>query len=82
MGRLSRWWQRVSAGRDSRTSAPSPVRRSTTPVPTENEAGLAIAADPKKAVRRTARTGAAGFDPYSSDSGYAKPHSWERIDHD
>jgi hypothetical protein len=28
------------------------------------------------------RVGEAGFDPYASDAGYAKPHSWERVDHD
>jgi hypothetical protein len=28
------------------------------------------------------RIGAAGFDPYASDAGYSKPHSWERLDHD
>lgn len=23
-----------------------------------------------------------GFDPYSSDAGFARPHAWERVDHD
>jgi hypothetical protein len=32
--------------------------------------------------RTPSRVGAAGFDPYASDAGYSKPHSWERIDHD
>jgi hypothetical protein len=22
------------------------------------------------------------FDPYSSDAGFARPHAWERVDHD
>lgn len=31
---------------------------------------------------RPTETAAGGFDPYSSDAGYQKPHSWERVDHD
>jgi len=42
--------------------------------------GLELADDEPR--DRPSHTGAAGFDPYSSDAGYSKPHSWERVDHD
>jgi hypothetical protein len=42
--------------------------------------GLELADGP--APKGPSRIGAAGFDPYSSDGGHAKPHSWERVDHD
>jgi hypothetical protein len=32
--------------------------------------------------QKASGTGQPGFDPYSSDAGYSKPHSWERVDHD
>jgi hypothetical protein len=41
---------------------------------------LSVVDEPPK--QKDSRTGASGFDPYSSDAGYAKPHSWERVDHD
>jgi hypothetical protein len=46
----------------------------------EPEQGLSLADEP--APKKPGRSGAAGFDPYASDAGYAKPHSWERVDHD
>jgi len=82
MGRLSQWWQRVRAGRGSHQPGRSPASRPAKSGSSDDDTGLAIAPDPEKVVRRTARTGAAGFDPYSSDGGYAKPSSWDRLDHD
>ena len=31
---------------------------------------------------KAARSGKAGFDPYSSDAGYSKPRGWDRVDRD
>lgn len=81
MGRVADWWRRLTAARGRQQAAASPSSRRPAPQPASEEDALSIAPDPKPA-RRAARTGAAGFDPYSSDGGYAKPHSWERIDHD
>ena len=87
MGTLSAWWQRLTgAGRASpqatvRPARPAhrsgPVVRSTG---TDDADGLTLADEAPR--RKRPRTGAAGFDPYSSDAGYSKPHSWERVDHD
>jgi len=42
--------------------------------------GLELADDEQRV--RPSRVGAAGFDPYASDAGYSKPHSWERVERD
>ncbi len=81
MGRVAYWWQRLTAGRRRPAAVASPSSTGRAPGPAAEDGPLSIAPDPKP-VRRAARTGAAGFDPYSSDGGYAKPHSWERVDHD
>lgn len=80
MGRLRDWWERLT-GSAAPTVAPRP---SVTPQPKAgsgqptDELTLADGAPRDK----PSRVGAAGFDPYASDAGYSKPHSWERIDHD
>jgi hypothetical protein len=78
MGRLHDWWQRL-AGSPAR---PGPPPRDATPrsKPRPASEGLELVDDPPTGKR--SRVGAAGFDPYASDAGFAKPHSWERVDHD
>jgi hypothetical protein len=79
MGALQDWWQNLTRGHKGPEAAPRPVApRKATPAATAG--GLEIA--PDLPARRASRTGAAGFDPYSSDAGFSKPHSWERLDHD
>lgn len=78
MSRMRDWWRRL-------TGAPPEVQEPphrATPKP-----GAAPPADGLEVVdappgRNPSRVGAAGFDPYSSDAGFSKPHSWERVDHD
>ena len=88
--RLKRWWQRL-VGRldpvDSHHSAARHVpageaRKPGTPTTQRAAAAgeLAIAEDTP--AKPKARSGKAGFDPYSSDAGHSKPHGWERVDHD
>lgn len=83
--RLQRWWDellgrprwyRDADGRtpQSRTKPAGPAAR----------AGLTFvdgSAIPPPAQRARSRR-SAGMDPYANDAGFAKPHSWERIDHD
>ncbi len=76
MGRFSDWWRRLT-GADYE---PSPPPKATGRPPQPPSDGLELADDEQR--DRPSRTGAAGFDPYSSDAGYSKPHSWERVDHD
>jgi hypothetical protein len=79
MGRLRDWWDRVTG----RTRAAEESRRERAP---QAQTGpkppgeLSLADEGPK--HRTSKTGQSGFDPYSSDAGHAKPHSWERVDHD
>lgn len=77
MGTLHAWWQRMTGG-DSASGPvePNPAR----PAGPKGLADLQLAGDPP--ARRPSRVGAAGFDPYSSDAGFSKPHTWERVDHD
>jgi hypothetical protein len=79
MSRLSDWWRRLRG----RPADPPPERKATPARPPaaphkDGELELAQDAGPKK----PRRTAAAGFDPYASDGGFAKPSKWERIDHD
>jgi hypothetical protein len=80
MGGLRDWWEqltgRAAASREAPRKEP-PATRAQTARPAE---GLKLADEAPKG--KTSRVGQAGFDPYSSDAGFAKPHSWERIDHD
>lgn len=77
MGTLRTWWQKLT-GNES-----TPVAAAGKPVPPakpKGTGGLELSDDlPRK---RPSRVGAAGFDPYSSDGGHSKPHTWERVDHD
>jgi hypothetical protein len=76
MGRLRDWWVRLTGQAVAPTEPPQQPRPRAAP----GDDGLKLADDLPKP--RPSRTAAAGFDPYSSDAGYAKPHSWERVDHD
>jgi hypothetical protein len=77
MGTVRAWWQKLFGKAKEAPVAPA-VRR---PAPKAAEpSGLELADE--KAPKRPSRVGEAGFDPYSSDAGYSKPHSWERVDHD
>jgi len=78
MGRVHDWWRSltVQAAKPAEASQPDPrARRSPKP-----SASLELVDEVPQ--RQPSRVGGAGFDPYASDAGYAKPHSWERIDHD
>jgi hypothetical protein len=77
MGRLRDWWQRLTGA--SHEPAPQP-HKAVVRQPQPPSDGLELADDEPR--DRPSHTGAAGFDPYSSDAGYSKPHSWERVDHD
>lgn len=78
MSRLKDWWQRLAGGPPKAQDRPRPAApRPGTPAAPD---GLEIADDPPR--RGPSRVGAAGFDPYASDAGFSKPHSWERVDHD
>lgn len=77
MGRLHDWWQRLTGTPET---APGPPRPPAHPMPKASSGNLELADDAPQP--RPSRLGEAGFDPYSSDAGYSKPHSWERVDHD
>jgi hypothetical protein len=83
---VRRWWARLG-GRvapSTPTAAPqNSVAGTARPPPAAEPGELQVVDDRKPSGADMAKhTGAAGFDPYSSDAGYQKPHSWERIDHD
>lgn len=78
MGTVRTWWRKL-LGKEEKAAAAAPVARPAKPKETK-ASGLELADGP--APKGPSRTGAAGFDPYSSDAGFAKPHSWERVDHD
>jgi hypothetical protein len=75
MGIVS-WWRKLTGRTEPEPVAHGRIRSSPAPKP---EPGLSLADDP--APKKTGRAGSAGFDPYASDGGFAKPHSWERLDH-
>ena len=78
MSRLADWWRRLTAGPRKVQDQPQPA--APRPRPAAPPDGLEIVDAPPP--RRPSRVGAAGFDPYASDAGFSKPHSWERVDHD
>ena len=78
MGSVRVWWQKLTGGEPAKP--PTPVARSAAAPKPSKAAGLELADAPEG--KRPSKVGAAGFDPYSSDAGFAKPHSWERVDHD
>ena len=80
-----------AAGTKSRRPRPRSARsageqaaREIRPVNTpsgRSELKLSVEGKPDGAPRPKSRTGSAGFDPYSSDAGYAKPHGWDDVSH-
>jgi hypothetical protein len=64
----------------SGNSAPGKAR--TTTVSSKPADDLQLADDKAGGIRQRGRVGAGGFAPYSSDAGFEKPPSWERIDRD
>ncbi len=79
MGRVSDWWDRLT-GRAKAAGSAAPRKSEPRDRAATGRDRLELADDAPK--DRQPRTGRAGFDPYSSDAGYAKPHTWERVDHD
>jgi hypothetical protein len=87
MSRIGDWFRRLG-GRPAESPTPTPVRMTPAKQPANKPAPGSPAPPGQLSIedappaRPAAKTGAAGFDPYSSDAGYQKPHSWERVDHD
>ena len=78
MSRLRDWWRRLTGRPPRAQDQPRPAApKPRTAAPPDD---LQITDGPP--VRGPNRVGAAGFDPYASDAGFSKPHSWERVDHD
>lgn len=76
MGTLRTWWRKLTGkGPEIALHTPKAAARQ---APLAEGLELADEPEPKK----PGHVGAGGFDPYSSDAGYTKPHSWERVDHD
>lgn len=80
MGGLRNWWERLTGRVEASQPAPRRAPRAAVAQPAEPSGGLELTDDAPHG--KPSRVGRAGFDPYSSDAGFAKPHSWERIDHD
>ena len=84
--RLERWWDELlGRPRWYRAADGSTTQTGLKPArPRSTSSGLALADDPapSKSSPRTGAARSAGMDPYANDAGFAKPHSWERIDHD
>lgn len=78
MARLLDWWGKLTG--KAVVPAEPPARRARPPRPAPGAAGLELADD--RPPDHPSRVGESGFDPYSSDAGHTKPHSWERVDHD
>lgn len=68
-------WQRGQTASD-----PTPSKAVARPAASREIDGLQLVDEPPR--RKSSKVGAAGFDPYACDAGFAKPHSWERVDHD
>jgi len=77
MGTEKSWWRKLT-GRE--TAQPVAAKPMVAAPKAQKTSGLELTDAPE--ARKPSRVGAAGFDPYSSDAGYSKPHSWERVDHD
>ncbi|MFO1395250.1 MAG: hypothetical protein U1F09_15985 [Steroidobacteraceae bacterium] len=80
MSRIGDWLRKLVGRGESAESKPGATVRPLAAPRRTPPAGLEIAETPPPA--RPAQTGPGGFDPYASDAGYQKPHSWERVDHD
>jgi hypothetical protein len=77
MGTVKSWWRKFT-GRE--TAQPVAAKPMVAASKAQKTSGLELTDAPE--ARKPSQVGAAGFDPYSSDAGYSKPHSWERVDHD
>jgi hypothetical protein len=88
MSSIGDWWRRLTGREEVRTAPPPPStspRPRPRPQPSKARPGTpppGLAIDETPPAKPPGNVGAAGFDPYSSDAGYQKPHSWERVDHD
>jgi hypothetical protein len=84
MSRIGDWW-RLLLGRSGKPVTPIPpstARTTARQKPAPDDSGELTLAKGPPSSRKPSRVGAAGFDPYSSDGGYAKPGRWDRLDHD
>jgi hypothetical protein len=97
MSRIGDWFRRLRGHAVEESATPPPARpmhpvhpahpgrpkpaRTPAPAAPAADVGLSIDEEPRPA-SSPSRVGETGFDPYSSDAGYQKPHSWERVDHD
>lgn len=83
MGFLRDWWHRLRGAGDEppHAAAPRPQHTRHPGHAHEPPAGRWQLQD-RPPPPRPGHPGQAGFDPYGNDAGYAKPHGWERIDHD
>lgn len=84
-GRLRDWWERLTGRGAEEPEVPIAASRASRPhdaAPAPDQPGELKLADPNSPGSQSHHTGAGGFDPYSSDAGYQKPHSWEHVDHD
>jgi hypothetical protein len=80
MGGLRDWWEHLTGRTAASHEPPRKAPRAAGAQPGKPSRGLELADEAPKV--KPSGVGQAGFDPYSSDAGFAKPHSWERIDHD
>jgi len=76
MGHLRYWWQYLTGRPDEKNAPPAATPRARPQPARKDELELADGQRP----RRPSRLREAGFDPYSNDAGYGKPHTWERIE--
>ena len=93
-GFLRRWWDRLTGrpgtgasrhdahARPADAGDPAAGKVRTKTVSSEPADDLQLVDDKAGGIRQRGRVGAGGFDPYSSDAGFEKPHSWERIERD
>lgn len=86
MSRIGDWFRRLRGRPVDEPAVPraAPRARAVRPKPAaaRNPASGELSIDEAPPARPSNKPGGAGFDPYSSDAGYQKPHSWERVDHD
>ena len=82
MGRLQDWWRSLTGKAQAPAQAPAQASRRVPEAsrPRKPATGFELVDEVPRP--GPSRVGEAGFDPYASDAGYAKPHSWERVDHD
>lgn len=84
-GRLRDWWERLTGRGGEEPAVPHSTKQQRPPElqpPPEKPGELSVADKDAAAAKQAHRVGAGGFDPYSSDAGFQKPHSWEHVDRD